>query len=381
MNLTLFLNHRCNLRCSYCYTGEKKNQPMSLATARRAVDFGLEQTESGVLLLSMFGGEPLLESALIASVVDYARSAAERAGVRVYFGVATNATVLSERTLALLRRERFQVQVSIDGVAAAHDATRRFVAGRSSHALVQRNLLRLLHSGLRVRVTAVIDPANVEHLGASFDYLVDLGARVINFAPNYSGAWDDDACARFERALRELGERYIARMRAGQDVRLDPLNGKIVTHLSGGFSSAQRCQFGQQELAVAPSGRLYPCDRLVNQDDDASVCIGSLERGIDHALRDALVAEKNAPDEECAACPLSERCMRWCGCANYETTGSVAHVSAVQCWFERCFIAEADRVANVLYTEGVPAFTRRFYLPSLKLAAAPSRRAVRPQPR
>ena len=72
---------------------------------------------------------------------------------------------------------------------------------------------------------------------------------------------------------------------------------------------------------------------------------------------------KHRPDDECAACELQPRCMYWCGCANYETTGDPAQVSPVVCWFERCFIAAADRVANTLFAEGDPTFLRRFYVP------------------
>jgi hypothetical protein len=31
------------------------------------------------------------------------------------------------------------------------------------------------------------------------------------------------------------------------------------------------------------------------------------------------------------------------------------------CWFERQFIAEAERLANLLYAEKAPTFLREFY--------------------
>ena len=214
---------------------------------------------------------------------------------------------------------------------------------------------------------AVIDPSNTAYLGQSFDHLMDLGVRQILFSPNYSGKWDEPACDAFEAALDDLGLRYIARFRAGEDVRLDPLNGTVVTHLQVGYKEKNLCQFGQKEIAISPSGKIYPCDRLVAEDNNLEVCIGDLERGLDLERRDAMVRVKNTPDVECAACELRPRCMHWCGCANYETTGNVGQVSPVVCWFERCFIAQADRVANTLYGEHNPAFLRRFYVPELPL--------------
>ena len=371
MKVTLFLNHRCNLRCTYCYTGRKFHKAMPLDVARRAVDFGIAEADRGFLLLSFFGGEPTLEPELMEQVVSYALAAGKRAGKRLFFSLATNGTVLDDRRLRLVKDHAFQVQVSLDGCPAAQDATRRYRNGRSSYARVEQNLRRLLSEGFQVRVISVIDPANAAWVGQSFDHLMDLGVRQIHFSPNYTGAWDDAACATFEAALRDLGDRYMARLRAGQDVRLDPLNGKVVTHLAQGYKEKNLCQFGQKEIAFAPSGRIYPCDRLVGEDNNDDVCIGDLEHGLDEARRDAMVRAKNTPDPECAACELQPRCMHWCGCANYETTHNVAQVSPIICWFERSFIAEADRVANTLYAEKDPTFLRRFYIPE----AAP----VRPQ--
>ena len=38
MELTLFVDHQCNLRCKYCYNGEKFPRRMSLETMHKAVD-------------------------------------------------------------------------------------------------------------------------------------------------------------------------------------------------------------------------------------------------------------------------------------------------------------------------------------------------------
>jgi len=369
MKLTLFLNHRCNLRCTYCYTGEKFNRVMPREIMERAVEFGLDEADKGYLLISFFGGEPMLELELMEQAVEYAERRAAQRGKRMFWAMATNGTVLDDRRLRLLKDHRIQVQVSLDGSPAAQDATRRFRNGRSSYARIEANLLRLLGEGFQIRVVAVIDPRNAAYLGRSFDHLADLGVKQILFSPNYNGGWTDEACETFEQALRDLGQRYMARFRAGQDVRLDPINGKVVTHLAQGYKEKNLCQFGQKEIAISPSGKIYPCDRLVAEDNNPQVWIGDLEQGLDLARRDAMVQAKNTADPECADCELRPRCMHWCGCANYETTGNVGQVSEVVCWFERCFIAEADRVANELYAERNPVFLRRFYVPEMPLPA------------
>lgn len=362
MNLALVLNRACNLRCRYCYTGEKVDRPMPLAVARQAVDFGIAQARDGLLVLSMFGGEPLLEPALLAEVCAYAVERAGNAKVRLFFTASTNGTLLDARRVELLARYRFQVQLSLDGGDEAQDATRRFADGRSSFSEVSRGAAALRESGLLTRILAVIDPANAHLLAESFEHLAALGggAPHLYFSPNYLGEWTDEACERFEHSLRELGDALVERYRRAEEIRLDPLHGKIAAHLLRGQKLAS-CGFGADEMAVSPSGRLYPCDRMVRQDDDPAMCLGSVQEGIDPARRDALLKLKRAVDPECESCELRARCSRGCGCAQVETSGGLGRVSPVFCWFERSFIAEADRVAGVLYSEKNPAFLRRFY--------------------
>ena len=42
MELTLVLDHHCNLRCTYCYAGDKFSRRMSEATMRRAIDLAFD---------------------------------------------------------------------------------------------------------------------------------------------------------------------------------------------------------------------------------------------------------------------------------------------------------------------------------------------------
>jgi uncharacterized protein len=304
--------------------------------------------------VSFFGGEPLLEMDLVRRVVAHTREEAARREAPVSFLLVTNATLLTARRLGWFLEQGVALAASLDGDAPAHDATRRHADGRSSHAEVVAHLRPLLQARPRTRILAVIDPRNVEHLPASFEFLRSLGARTLSMNVNYEADWDEPARERFLLALRELGERYVQAWREGGGFALNLLDSKIVTHLKGGFSCRDRCDFGCEEIAVSPRGRLYPCDRLVGGDD-----------------RDDLVAAKNRPSEDCAACALRPRCMHWCGCVNHAMTGRVDEVSGLLCWFERRIIEEADRCAGILYSEGVPAFLERFFTPRWLAPSAP----------
>ena len=372
MKVCLFLNHACNLRCSYCYNGHKFNRRMPMDVARAGIEMAVASTGgcSRMVHLSFFGGEPLMEIDLIRQLIPIARRRAEEAERTIRFQVVCNGTLLQGKTLDYLLENDVYLGVSIDGCRQAHDATRPFRNGRSSFDRVSRNLATLMKRDLKVgvKVIGVIDPLNVDYLGDSFDQLLELGVRNMSLNINYEGTWDEATRERFRAAIRNLGDRYIAAYRRGAAFTLNLFDTKIVTHLKGGYALTDRCDFGCEEVAIAPSGRLYPCDRLVGQDDQDEVVIGDVFSGVDPVRRDALITAKNDVLQGCGDCALLERCMHWCGCVNHAMTGSVGEVDGLLCWFEQRRIEEADRCASILFEEKNPGFLRRFYAPRMRTA-------------
>ncbi len=366
MRVSLFLNHACNLRCKYCYNGRKFSRPMPWDVARAGIELALAQPGESHRV-SFFGGEPLLEMDLVRKVMDYCGERSASTGKRIHHLVVTNAVLLDEPRLDYLLERGVYVALSVDGCRQAHEATRSFPDGSSSYDLVSTNARRLWEIHPEYKVIAVMDPLNVDWLGDSFQALLDLGARNLSMNVNYEGQWDEPRRERFKQAIRDLGNRYMAAYRRGTAFTLNLLDSKIVTHLKGGYACGDRCDFGCEEVAVSPRGRLYPCDRLVGMDDKDDVVIGDVFQGIDTRKRDALIARKNKLLEDCADCALLRRCMHWCGCVNHAMTGSVGGVSGLLCWFEQCIIEEADRVATILFEEKNPSFIRRFYAPRVVL--------------
>ncbi len=360
MRLTLFLDHLCNLDCSYCYNGQKFSRPMSAEVARRAVEL-VFQSGHKLDQLGFFGGEPLLHLPLMEQISLFAREQSLPSASKCLLVVTTNATLISQEAAARLKALQFHVGISLDGIAPAHNACRRYKGGADSHEAVERGLKNALAAGLPVKVISVVDPANVDFMADNLSYLLDLGVKHISININYEAPWNDEARERFKLSLRALADRYIEEYRQNRRFQLNILDAKIITHVKGGFSCGDRCDFGCEEWAVSPTGLIYPCDRLIGEDNREDVVIGDIKSGIDTQRRDALIQKKNALLQECMDCDLVHRCMHWCGCVNYAMTGSVGEVSGVLCWFEQTLIQEADRAAEILFEEKIPGFINRFY--------------------
>lgn len=369
MNVTLCLTHDCNLRCAYCYAGRKHGRRMTWETAQRAIDFALEHAVRRAALtgeppeaqLGYFGGEPLLEWDLLKRSSAYADEAAARLGLGLKKTVTTNMTLLDAVRIGWLRENAFYIGLSLDGHAAMHDTLRRFPDGSGSHAACIRMLSHFAGADARAEVIVVVDPRNVAHLADSVEWLMARDIRSIALNPNFYVDWPEPALAAWREAYARIGRLYIDGYRRQAPVRINVFDGKIKVRIQEGYAACDQCGFGLDEVAVAASGNLYPCERIVGDDTQAALCLGNVFDGFDEAKRRKIVASRGNTVEECQDCPLRARCMNWCGCINYATTGAVNQVAGIVCHHEQMAIQAADEAASTLYAERNPAFLAKFY--------------------
>jgi uncharacterized protein len=333
---------------------------MSAEVGRRAVDLALARV-SQRLHLVFFGGEPLLCWKDLVDFTRYAREKAGQAGVEVRPTVTTNGTLLDDDRVSWLAGERFLVAISCDGTRIAHDKNRRDAAGVSSYEATVEAIQRCLHAGLRVKVILVLDPETIELLPDSIAALVGMGVRELVTNVNWAADWADDSIqARCQSAVEKAADLYVAAYRQGRPFWLSLLDGKIASHIKGGYLSGDLCDLGQRNLVVAASGRLYPCDRLVEDDRDESRTVGDVWTGPHPQRIRQLVSQVTTP-VECSTCALASRCRNRCACANLAMTGNLGIPSETLCFHEQLAIRTADHAADLLFAENNPQFLAQHY--------------------
>ena len=112
--LVINLTNQCNLSCQYCYefgedkvaTPDGKPKFMDWETAKASVDY-LIRTSAGrkTIHITFFGGETLMNFALLKRVVVYAREETEKTGQTIDFSLTTNGTLLSPAIIEFLAAE------------------------------------------------------------------------------------------------------------------------------------------------------------------------------------------------------------------------------------------------------------------------------------
>lgn len=338
MLLVLVLTHRCDLACSYCYAGPKDDRVMPEAVGRRAVERALlAVAPGGTLRLGLFGGEPLLAWGTGRSLVAHARARAVVRGVRVETSVTTNGTHLDARTLDELLAHEVAISVSMDGSPDVHDAGRPFRRGRPSSSAALAAIDLLVARDVPFRVISVVRPESLARLADGARFLADRGVRAIVHSLDFSARWTPQDAPRLRRAVADLRGVWVERF---PDLQLALLEAKASLLLSPSLSNPS-CGVGEREVAVAPSGRLYPCERLVQDDAPGPFAAGHVDDGDGPLALSRAFSARPGPDAACGTCAAEPFCSNACACTNLARTGALDGPDGLVCTLEQAVLREA----------------------------------------
>ncbi len=168
-------NYSCNFACTYCYQDEYANPDKSLS--REIVDafFRYVQTEFAgrKKYITIFGGEPLLNSPKQRDLMDYLVEKSNLAGLELC--VVTNGFFLEEYVDILLKGRIREVQVTLDGTAAVHDKRRFLKGGGPTFDKIVKGIDACLASLIPVNLRMVADRENINDLPDLARFAIDRG--------------------------------------------------------------------------------------------------------------------------------------------------------------------------------------------------------------
>jgi radical SAM protein with 4Fe4S-binding SPASM domain len=175
---------RCNLNCRHCGSdcvkqdNTRHNEVPGEAIARQLASIA-EHYSPGDITFAIIGGEPLLRE----DILGVGRHAAD---LGYHWGITTNGMLLSEPMIERLKKARLEtISISLDGVAADHDALRN-CAG--SHATVTGAIRNLLADRFyrTFDVICCVSRINIDRLEPFVDELMRMGVPAVRFTPVFS---------------------------------------------------------------------------------------------------------------------------------------------------------------------------------------------------
>ena len=337
-SMCLNVSHLCNLRCEYCfadggtYNGAAEN--MSLDVARKAIDMIVSKSANRHNLeVDFFGGEPLLNFDVVKKTVEYARSIEKAHNKNFRFTITTNAMLLNDEIIDFFNKEMYNVVVSIDGRRSVHDCVRKTASGKGSFDTAIKNALRFkqLRKGqyyIRGTYTALNKDFSQDVL-----FLNDLGFDQLSIEPvvlpeNHRLAIKKEDIEQLKAEYDKLAEAYVERRKGEKwfnffHFMLDIYNGPCESKRLVG------CGAGNDYVAVAPNGNIYPCHQF---DGEKDYVIGNVLDGTFNTEIPKFFAENNLlKKDKCRNCWAKYYCSGGCAANAIKYGGGINKPYELSC--------------------------------------------------
>lgn len=319
--IELYLAEACNLRCKYCYVNSNDALDSGLMpeeVALAAVDLafrrgrGVEQMQ-----VTFFGGEPLLNKPVMKSVIAYSQERARKENKKMFYSLTTNATLMDDEVIGLIKRYNFGLMISIDGPPEVHDDIRCFPDGSGSFAQAAGNVKRLMRRRRQVTCRCTVSNRHL-NLYDIVTFLEDFGfTRVgVSYCQGKSyelGPYDIGPQHRqvIEREMDRLFDRWMDQVRRGEPLKFDPFSGTIRSIHKGRKQRAPMLSCGVCRgcTTVGVDGSLYPCHRYVGM---RNYVVGDVWSGVSDEAHERYLRAYFETKKKCASCWAVNICGGMC---------------------------------------------------------------------
>jgi len=296
--IKLAITTKCNLACQYCFV-KKTNQDMDWDTAKNAICLLLE-SEGKDKLLSIYGGEPLLNFELIKKICPYAISQARRLKKNLTISVCTNATLLGKKHLDFFKKYGVRLIISLVGKKADHDKFRNFKRDKGSYEIIVKTLPMVFKKIPRehLGVSFCLLPSTTERIEENFNHLLKLGFNYINFEIiHHYEDWTKGAQEKFKLGFEKIIKFVLAGIEKNNFIFLNPVNWEIkYQKISRSFSG--ECPFWYKS-EVYPSGKTAFSPFLLNYPNKEEYIIGDVNQGFSLKFENCQFNPKSSSCRKC----------------------------------------------------------------------------------
>jgi len=271
--LWFHLTNRCNQACRHCLFASSPGDRAELE-APRVQDIAAQAAALGCRVFALTGGEPLVYPQF-PEIVDYLLHFDQSHVV-----VLTNGIRLQDFAAPLARwpRERFHLQVSLDGLEENHDRLR----GPGAFAAWRESLTWLKAQGLNFTLSMCVTAANFTDLPAVADLAGKVGAANLHLIWYFvRGRGTSEQFVPPETILPYVLE--AARRAESRRITLDNLDSLKSQVLAPPGTIHDGAGSGWESLAVGPDGRVYPSPALVGVEALASDLAPDLKTAWHHS--------------------------------------------------------------------------------------------------
>src|SRR3990170_4767697 len=247
LRVTVLTTLQCNFACDYCFQGDhgdynKSAAKMTLETAERVAVWTEERLDTlkpESFVLTLFGGEPLLNLPVAYYLAERLWKASQARGVRMLVNVITNGLLLTPEVVDRLAPYGLNaVKVTLAGDHDTHNRMRPLRGGQGTFDKIIQNV-RAVAGKCRISIGGNFDEESVDSYPALLDFLKEQ-----EFA-------DKLARVAFKPVIREPKPQQpkglIPLTVVGSEGK--PLNGTCMTSAGSGSSICDNCNFLDEKMS------------------------------------------------------------------------------------------------------------------------------------
>jgi len=248
------LTDDCNMRCRYCFVPKDKNY-MCTGVIEKALDL-LFLSPGDNKKAILFGGEPLLDLKLVCSLTKLARKKADLLKKSFQLGVGTNCLYLTRKATNFLKKEDFQISVTLDGNRKTHDKYRITKEGEPTYDTVTKNLAKLQKEVPASRICCLLGVYHeeVENLVDNFLHVCEkIGVESINIEPIQTNhPWTKTEISRFKFNLLKIFNYILDKIEKNNFVFINSLNRALENKMKNRVNQS----VFRKNLVVFPDGKI-----------------------------------------------------------------------------------------------------------------------------
>ena len=390
LRVTVLTTIQCNFACDYCIQGDhgdynRHATKMSIETAASVaawVESRMDAVAPESFVLTLFGGEPLLNLPVAYYLAERLWTASSSRGIRMQINVITNGLLLTPEVVdRLLPYGLNGVKVTLDGDRDTHNRMRPLRGGQGTFDKIIANI-RKIAGRCTISLGGNFDESSVESYPALLDFLAaqDFAPHLsrVNFKPIVSNVIESVQAGMDAPRPAAVGRKFIGLTPVSDG---KPLNGTCMTSAGAGgaaqATACDTCHFASDGMAflrdetrkrgfktsdgvhmgpceihsrhaytIGPEGDLYACPGFTG---DRKMATGHITRDVHTPSTERLntvAAWKNCGD--CAFIPV---CAGGCSVAAHSELGDVDRPSCHKRSFEAGVASLAREAAATLRAE------------------------------
>ena len=342
MSGTFELTSRCNLDCRMCYIHKRANDQTAIKSELSASDwinYAKEAQKSGMLLLLLTGGEPLLRP-------DFREIYTACINLGILISINTNGTLIDESTVGFFKKNP-PLRVNLTLYGASPETYQRLCGDPTAYNRAYKAVELLTNAGIRVKLNFSATPENSDDLPQIYKFakeknlLLQVASymfpplRACEFGdcaahrltPEQAGKirWSYDEYRFDDEKLRERAEKFLASKAVpDEDNECQELPTERI-----------RCRAGSTTFWMTWKGDMRPCGMMTTPS------ISVIENGFQNAwsfIKEE--REKIMLPAKCTACKKGAVC-ELCPAACYAENGDYTVVPEYLCHKLDAFLNEA----------------------------------------